>query len=99
MLPEVKPIFTRFSHRRARTVRDTAARVLPALVLAVCTCACTLSRAAGEAVSVPIRLQGVHIYVEITVNGKPGVFVLDTGASANVITPEAVARFGLAPGS
>ena len=79
--------------------RPVTARSLLALVLALCACAGTLSRAAAEVVSVPIRLHGVHIYVEITVNGKPGVFVLDTGASANVITPEAVTRFGLVPGS
>ena len=48
--------------------------------------------------TVPIQMRGVHVFVEITINGKPASFVLDTGASANVITPDAVKRLRLTPG-
>lgn len=55
--------------------------------------------ARADAVTVPMELRGVHIFVQISINGKPATFVLDTGASANVITPDAVQRLGLTPGS
>lgn len=45
--------------------------------------------------TVPITLQGVHIYLDATINGKPARFVLDSGAGANILTPEAAQRLGL----
>jgi hypothetical protein len=61
------------------------------------TIVATAARAA-DSTTVPIRLEGVHIYVDVSINGKPASFVLDTGASANVITPDAVRRLTLMPG-
>jgi hypothetical protein len=54
---------------------------------------------AADVVTVPMQLHGVHIFVNIAINGKPATFVLDTGASANVITPQAVERLHLTPGA
>jgi predicted aspartyl protease len=54
---------------------------------------------AAEAITVPMQLHGVHIFLSIAINGKPATFVLDTGASANVITPQAVERLHLTPGT
>ena len=36
-----------------------------------------------------------HLYVAVKVNGKPARFVLDSGAGANILTPEAAQRFGV----
>ncbi len=54
--------------------------------------------AANGAVTVPVRLRGVYIYVDVVINGRPATFVLDTGASANVVTPDAIKRLHLTPG-
>ncbi|MES2465067.1 MAG: aspartyl protease family protein [Armatimonadota bacterium] len=45
--------------------------------------------------TVAMRLIGSHLYVEGKVNGKPARFVLDSGAGANILTPEAAERFGV----
>jgi hypothetical protein len=56
--------------------------------------------AAQEAtpVTVPIEQRGIHLYVKVSVNGKPATFVLDTGASVNVVTPQAAKQLELIPG-
>src|ERR1043165_8047548 len=77
-----------------RSVRAYAAA---ALLLAVLFAA-PVRALPADAVTVPIQLHGVHIFVEIAINGKPATFVVDTGASANVITPQAVKRLHLMPG-
>jgi Periplasmic protease len=46
-------------------------------------------------VEVPFTLDGGHIFVDGTLNGKPARFVLDSGAGANIFTPDAAKRFGL----
>ena len=70
-----------------------------ALAYALLTLAAGSALAKGaNVVTVPVELRGVHIFVEIAVNGKPATFVLDTGASANVIAPDAVKQLGLSPG-
>jgi clan AA aspartic protease (TIGR02281 family) len=45
--------------------------------------------------SLPIKIQGDHLYVEAKVNGRPARFVIDSGAGANILTPEAAQRFGV----
>src|SRR5437016_2133841 len=69
-----------------------------ALALMLLTMAATSAAAKRASVAtVPMELRGVHIFVDISINGKPATFVLDTGASANVITPDAVQRLHLTP--
>jgi hypothetical protein len=53
-------------------------------------------RNASGAVTVPITLKGGHIFLDAAVNGKPVRLVFDSGAGANVLTPEAAARLGIA---
>ncbi|HLK57039.1 MAG TPA: aspartyl protease family protein [Chthonomonadaceae bacterium] len=70
-----------------------------ALVWMLFVLGCLRAGATGVGpVTVPITLHGVHIFVDITINGQPATFVLDTGASANVITPQAMQRLQLTPG-
>jgi hypothetical protein len=54
--------------------------------------ACTVRKRA----SVALTIAGGKMLVSVTVNGIEGIFVLDTGAAATVVTPAAVDRFGLA---
>jgi hypothetical protein len=76
---------------------QTEARVMIGLVMLTAALLQAQAQETGP-VTVPMKLQGVHIYVEVGINGKPATFVLDTGASANVITPQAVERLKLTPG-
>ena len=68
--------------------------VLAALLLcpAFAQGACSLRRLA----TVPLEIVGTTILVPAAVNGIEGRFILDTGAALTAVTPEAVARFGLA---
>ncbi len=54
--------------------------------------ACELTRRA----TVPLRIAGGDILVEVAVNGVPASFKLDTGAERSLITPEAARRLDLA---
>lgn len=48
--------------------------------------------------AVPVReVSTGHHLVEATINGRPGEFVLDTGANMTVIDRSHLARFGLSP--
>jgi predicted aspartyl protease len=49
----------------------------------------------ADGLTIPMTVDERHIYVNVTVNGQPARFVLDTGAGGNVITPEAARRLGL----
>jgi clan AA aspartic protease (TIGR02281 family) len=42
-----------------------------------------------------MKQEGGHLYVEGQVNRKPARFILDCGAGANILTPEAAQRFGI----
>jgi predicted aspartyl protease len=45
---------------------------------------------------VPAYVEGGHVYVEASIDGSaPALFILDTGASANVLTPQAATKFGI----
>src|SRR5579872_878784 len=79
--------------------RPTVALLALVAAVSVLACPLTAQAAVSHAATVPIELQGVHVFVAVSVNGKPATFVLDTGASANVITPAAAKRLGLSPGS
>jgi predicted aspartyl protease len=46
--------------------------------------------------SVPLDIAGTTILVAVSVNGTEGLFILDTGASLTVVTPDAVDHFHLA---
>lgn len=46
--------------------------------------------------TIPLRILGGTIIVPVEVNGVVASFVLDTGAQRSVVTPDAVARLGLA---
>ena len=50
---------------------------------------------AQNSVTVPLRILGEHIAVDAVAGGKPLRLVLDTGAGANVLTPDAARRLGL----
>lgn len=52
----------------------------------------------AQSVTVPLIQRGVHLYVAATVDDKPALFVLDTGAGANILTPRAAKRLDLAAG-
>lgn len=52
-------------------------------------------RAESGSVTVPITLKAGHIHLDATVNGKPVRLVFDSGAGANILTPEAAARLGI----
>ncbi len=49
----------------------------------------------AQSVTVPLIQRGVHLYVEAVVDDKPALFVLDTGAGANILTPQAAKRLDL----
>ncbi|MCW3099577.1 MAG: hypothetical protein JWL77_5195 [Chthonomonadaceae bacterium] len=60
--------------------------------------AATISRAAADgaqSVTVPLIQRGVHLYVDATIDDKPVLMVLDTGAGANILTPRAAKRLDL----
>ncbi|MBC8103780.1 MAG: aspartyl protease family protein [Cytophagales bacterium] len=46
-------------------------------------------------VTVPFRRSGGHLYLDALIQGKPAVFVLDCGAGADILTPQAAARLGI----
>lgn len=52
-------------------------------------------RAESGSVTVPITLKAGHIHLDATINGKPVHLVFDSGAGANILTPEAAARLGI----
>jgi hypothetical protein len=45
---------------------------------------------------VPLNIVGTTVLAPVSVNGISGTFILDTGASLTVVTPDAVQHFGLA---
>lgn len=47
--------------------------------------------------TVPIIQRGAHILVEVALDDKPALMILDTGAGVNLITPEAEKRLNLKP--
>jgi len=49
----------------------------------------------AQSVTVPLIQRGVHLYVEATIDDKPALMVLDTGAGANILTPRAAKRLNL----
>jgi len=51
----------------------------------------------ARAVTVPLIQRGVHVFVAVTIEDRPMLFGLDTGAGANVLTPQAAGRLGLNP--
>lgn len=52
--------------------------------------------AGNKAVGIPIELNGVHIFVQVRVNGsEPMWFILDTGAAVTVIDTETAKEMGL----
>lgn len=53
--------------------------------------ACQVQRQAD----VPLDIAGTTVLAPVVVNGIAGTFILDTGASRSVVTPDAVGRFGL----
>lgn len=71
---------------------------LPAMLVWMVLGSLRASAQEATSVTVPITLHGVHIFVSATIQDKPVTLVLDTGAGANVLTPQAAARLQLTPG-
>lgn len=46
---------------------------------------------------IPLDRRGATLFIQASINGVPGNFVLDTGASIMAITPESLARFRISP--
>lgn len=71
--------------------------------------AATQSRSAARESSLPCRpgfttirmtaLDSGHHSVSIMLNGRPGIFLIDTGAGATIIHAPYLAKFALAPGT
>jgi predicted aspartyl protease len=59
---------------------------------------CRVNAHALDPITVPFILRGGHIYMSGLINGAPVTLVLDSGAGANVVTPQAAQRLGLKPG-
>jgi hypothetical protein len=72
-----------------------AATSLPGLLLATCLARPVAACEAVPRTTVPLDVVGARALVVVTVNGKPGTFLLDTGAMRSQVTPEAVGRLGL----
>ena len=68
-----------------------ALRVFSAIILALPTLALP---ARAQSLTLNLKVLGEHVAVEGTVNGQPLRLILDTGAGANVLTPEAAKRLG-----
>src|SRR5258708_3786326 len=60
----------------------------PSVVFAECS--------VRQLAAVPLDIIGTVVLAPVMVNGTPGTFILDTGASQTVVTPEAVIHFSLA---
>lgn len=53
----------------------------------------------AEGRTLPAYIEGGHVYIEASLNeAGPALFVLDTGASINVLTPAAAGKFGVDAG-
>lgn len=48
---------------------------------------------------VDVEVVAGHIYLPVTVNGKPAKFILDTGAQSSVVLPESAERLGVTGGT
>jgi Aspartyl protease len=66
--------------------------LLALLLLSRGAAACEVTQRA----EVPLDIIGTTVLVPVTVNGIVGSFVLDTGASLTIVTPDAVHHFNLA---
>ena len=81
-------------------------RRLPALRMKYSFIACLVvllanagaAASARDTITVPFTLRGMHIYVSGAINDVPVTLVLDSGAGANVVTPQGAQRLGLKPG-
>lgn len=65
------------------------------LVGLVWACVASGASAAPAATSLPFRSIDNRIVIRVAVDGKPFSFVIDTGSSTTVVTPEVVAALGL----
>ncbi|HEX4183887.1 MAG TPA: retropepsin-like aspartic protease, partial [Caulobacteraceae bacterium] len=61
-----------------------------ALFAAPAEAACTLAKLA----ELPVTLSDERPTIPVTINGKPAVVFIDTGAFFSTLTPEAVAKYG-----
>src|ERR1700722_14745169 len=78
--------------RRSTVARPRSAQ---ALLLAFLLCAASTCAYAADSVTVPFTMHGMHIFLNCSVNDMPVTLVLDSGAGANVITPEGAKRLNL----
>lgn len=72
----------------ARVLLCLATLIWPHVVSAACL--------VRQRAVVPLEIAGTVVLAPVLVNGIPGAFILDTGASQTVVTPDAVNHFGLA---
>src|SRR5579859_32462 len=85
---------------RHRTQHMSFSRVKSFTRLAVTIAAiqiAIIAAAAAQNITVPFELHGLHIYLKASINGSPVTMVLDSGAGANVITPQIADLLGIKP--
>ncbi|HKE94225.1 MAG TPA: aspartyl protease family protein [Povalibacter sp.] len=52
------------------------------------------TQVSGGSRTLPVHVENGHVYLEASINdAPPAVFILDTGAGANILTPEAARKF------
>lgn len=82
-------------YRKAPFYRAAVCLALMGIGLTVVAGRTTAERA--KVVSVPLIQRGVHLFVQVTIDDKPALFALDTGAGVNLVTPKAARRLDLTP--
>jgi clan AA aspartic protease (TIGR02281 family) len=49
----------------------------------------------GHAVTIPMMVRLGHIFISVEINGKPAVFVLDSGAGVDILSTDSAKRLGI----
>src|SRR5580700_1443343 len=83
---------------RIRRAAPTTYLLVATLLLLITNSFANSSTRASDPITVPFTLRGGHIYMSGLINDTPVTLVLDSGAGANVVTPQGAQKLGLKQG-